>query len=829
MLGERFIDEIDIGDFVALAKKPEPKPKEKVPRTYPAIGGDPSSVTELRLDSIGPVVGIDALNPRNPLTFGEGSLSVVYGSNGSGKSGYTRIISKACGKPHSIDLKPNVYESPPQQQECTFGYSVGTDKRSEVWVANSDPLEDLKAVDVFDTECGRLYLEEDSELSYEPPELALFSSLVDICEQVKAALTAEQAKLASNLPDLPDQHAKTPAGQAYAALLRGITPTKLAELVTWTPENEKTLQEQRERVKVADPIGTAKKKRQQKGQIDELRANLQRGVNALGEKALDAIGRLKDAAAIKRNAAKEGAAALGGAARVEGVGSATWKAMWEAARTYSTADAYPDRDFPHVVDDARCLLCHQDLDEAARERLTGFEEFVKGTLEKEAAAAEGQLSESLKSLPTRPSAEELGTACQAAGLSDEVQAALDAAWAKLEPTLAPLRKGTLPESTPQAGDAIATLLTGLEKLSADAERTAADYEKDAKSSDRKEALQQVADLEGKKWVAEQAKAIRAEVERLKKWAEFDEWKRKTTTTGISRKAGELSQVLVTDAYVERFNCELQTLGANRIRVELVKTDTAYGRTKHGIRLREATDDKVAVSTILSEGERRVVALAAFIADVTGAGKRAPFIFDDPISSLDQTFEEKVIARLVELSEERQVLIFTHRLSFLVMMNDLAGKGLHDVHIRREPAGTGQPGEVPLYGRKPDKALNDLRGRRVTKARKVLEDEGFDDYYPLAKSICSDFRILIERFVEYVLLDEVVLRFRRSVQTMGRIESLAKINSDDCQLIDKMMTKYSCFEHSQSEETPVDVPEPDDLEMDIQNVLAWHEDFKKRAA
>ena len=70
-----------------------------------------------------------------------------------------------------------------------------------------------------------------------------------------------------------------------------------------------------------------------------------------------------------------------------------------------------------------------------------------------------------------------------------------------------------------------------------------------------------------------------------------------------------------------------------------------------------------MTEVLSEGESKIVSIAAFLADVTGKSKKAPFIFDDPISSLDQNFEEAVVQRLIELSHDKQVLIFTHRLSF----------------------------------------------------------------------------------------------------------------------------------------------------------------------
>lgn len=825
LLSKGGLAEADITDLAALAKLPEPKPKAKSVRSFPAIGGSSSSV-DLRLEAIGPVVGIDALDPKKPLEFGSGNLAVVYGANGSGKSGYTRIISKVCGKPHSVDLKANVYEGVPATQQCTIQYSIDGKKQSVDWFGADDPIDDLKAVNVFDTESGRIYLEKDNELSYQPPELSLFAGLVDVSKRVEAALLSEKAKLTSSLPTIPALHSETKAGKWYSSLSKDTAPALIALWTTWADEDQAALDSQRERMKVADPAEAARKKREQKAQIDAIHKALHQGGKALGIQARDAISRLKQDAEEKRKAASEGAKALGDVSKLEGVGSATWKAMWEAARAYSTQAAYPDKNFPQTTDGARCVLCQQDLDAEAQHRLHRFEEFVKGTLETAATEAENLLKESLKLLPTRPSPKDVITSCQAAGLADEIRDAVESAWSELEPHLAPLRKGKLSDQLLPRMEAVSQLLTQLEELSVEAEKAAAELDTDAKNPDRKEALAHVAELEGKKWVTEQAVAVQAEVERMKKLAEFDGWIGKTTTTGISRKAGELSEALITEAYVDRFNNELRRLGANKIRVELAKVGTAYGKPKHGIRLRDPADTKAQVAGVLSEGERRIVALAAFIADVTGHRFSSPLVFDDPISSLDQIFEEKVIARLVALSKERQVLVFTHRLSFLGMMYDLAGSDLHDVHIRREPWGTGQPGDVPLFGKRPDKALNNLKGERVAKARKAYED-GYDSYYPLAKAICSDFRILMERIVETVFLADVIQRHRRAVNTMGKIGSLVKIEKSDCDLIDAMMTKYSCYEHSQSEEAPIDVPGPDDLEDDIQRMIQWHEEFSKR--
>ena len=117
--------------------------------------------------------------------------------------------------------------------------------------------------------------------------------------------------------------------------------------------------------------------------------------------------------------------------------------------------------------------------------------------------------------------------------------------------------------------------------------------------------------------------------------------------------------------------------------------------------------------------------------------------------------------------------------------------------------------------------------RLPKARKVLEESGGADYEIFAKGICTDIRILIERLIENDLLSDIVQRFRREVQTKNKIHKLAKIDTDDCKLLDDYMTKYSKYEHSHPSEAPVPIPDPDEIEKDLKDILSWLEDFKKR--
>ena len=97
----------------------------------------------------------------------------------------------------------------------------------------------------------------------------------------------------------------------------------------------------------------------------------------------------------------------------------------------------------------------------------------------------------------------------------------------------------------------------------------------------------------------------------------------------------------------------------------------------------------------------------------------------------------------------------------------------------------------------------------------------------AQGICTDFRKLLERTVEDDLLNQVVRRHRRSVTTDNRLNPLANITLKDCRFIDNLMTKYSSYEHSQSQEVPISLPEEPELREDLESLKAWRENFKER--
>ena len=822
----------DIGVLAERLKSPEGQ-QVTDHRTFTVIGSDAESTSALRLVEIGEITGIENLNPRSPLAFGEGNLSVIYGHNGSGKSGYTRLLKKICGKPRAIELKANVFQEPPAVRRCRISYRLGQEARQSEWLASAEPISELRQVDIFDTDEAVFYLKEETAVAYVPPAVALFEALANVCDRIKDRLDAERSALVSALPALPQEYVATTAGATYRALSPQMTDTDVEQLTRWSEKDEQAVEALSLRLSTVDPSALVRSKRSHKVQVDELITNLRGAVSAYSEASMLVIRLARGEAQLKRRVATEGAEI--GSARLDGVGSDTWRAMWEAARAYSQL-AYPGRDYPASKDGDRCVLCHQELDAQAKARLGELETFVQGALEREAGAAEARYRELLDALPIALTADQITLRCQAAALDEESLARrLNQYWgqiAKSREALITHESAATALLVEMPEEAVSLLEARSHALSQEAEQ----HERDAQGFDRAQASRDKLALEAHRWMSQQADAIRAEVARLREIAQYEEWKRLADSRGTSRKAGEIAARVITQAFVDRFNRELAALGASRIKVELVKTRTDHGRVLHKLRLHGAHSGVAVPEGVLSEGERRIVGLAAFLANVADQPQPAPFVFDDPISSLDHEFEWHVATRLAALAQTRQVLVFTHRLSLYGAMDDAAKKSGEDwkkKHLVKHcieafSGAAGHPADQAAWNANTTKANNILIDR-LNAAKKAAEAGGAEAYRQLAQGICSEFRKLLERTVEDALLNGIVKRHRRSVTTENLLAPLPLITPEDCRFIDGLMTKYSCYEHSQSAEAPAFLPDESDLRHDLEALQGWRKGFRERAA
>ncbi len=190
--------------------------------------------------------------------------------------------------------------------------------------------------------------------------------------------------------------------------------------------------------------------------------------------------------------------------------------------------------------------------------------------------------------------------------------------------------------------------------------------------------------------------------------------------------------------------------------------------------------------VLSEGEQRGISLADFLTEIQLNPNNVGVIFDDPVTSLDHERRELIAKRLVDLSLKKQVVIFTHDISFLSQLSYFADEtsGLEKIvtTIRRtgDIPGLIKP-DLPWVAQKVKERIGYLRDRLVR--LKKLEKDGQDDEYNFQiKSWYSLLREAWERAVEERLLKrrlEQRLPTRRSTDKTFRETSYHAGNARLC--------------------------------------------------
>jgi len=784
----------------------------------------------VRIDEIREVHGLNAIKSGAHLPFGNSNLAVIYGQNGTGKSGFARLLKQVCGSRSKDEIRSNVFD--PNHTDCRAQFKVSIDGKSVDihWDIPSGPHKALRQAQVFDSKAAQQYMGR-TEACYEPSRMKFVSALIATADAVNAELTREKERLKGALPNLPSSLSFTAEAKWLQALKSTTSASSIDKECSYTEDLDRERIEKEALLAEKDISGRiqaiGKEKTALKG-IEASMSTLQLGSNDAA--ALDLVS-LNGKAANTRKASEEAASAIFGKAELEGVGTATWQQMWEHARAYSAAAAYPESAFPNVSAESRCVLCHQDLDGAAKARLAGFEKFVTDGLETAAKKAEAALNERKRRIPALPSQADWLVHMSTLGFEKaEAESWLSALKARFE---------RIATGTPLDGQHLfdwSKINEAVKTKSATLVSEEASLAALQKDEHRQAMHQRVLTLQAKQWLSQNKPSIVAEKNRLTALASLDKASRSAATNSLTTKKNELAKTELDAGYQARFVEELKLLGGHRIPVSPQSKSGGKGKITFGLNL-VGCHGAHGPEYILSEGETRIAALAAFLADTTGSNQLAPFVFDDPISSLDQDFEEKVVERLVQLSHTRQVIIFTHRLSLVSLVDSVTDKlsknpGMTPVKptltsLRRMDKTAGIVATQSARDAKPANAVKYLIDHTIKHLKKHQENAEVDSYEVLAKSACSDFRIIVEKTVEFILLADVVGRFRRAINTQGKLHKVAKVTSADCSLIDNLMTRYSVFEHAQSDELPSSALDLTVFEADVTTLQKWIAEFSSR--
>uniref|UniRef100_UPI00406D1AB2 hypothetical protein n=1 Tax=Macellibacteroides fermentans TaxID=879969 RepID=UPI00406D1AB2 len=329
----------DVSELSTLCQQ---EAEGKLPKTtcsLPATAFSQTTAGSLRLCSISEVEGVNALAPKKPLEFGKGNITIVYGNNGSGKSGYVRLLKHVCGARETGTLHRNVYKPGSAAQKACISFEQDGAPKTHTWCGQGI-CDDLNSVDIFDTSFGKVFVSSEDEVSYEPPVLSFFSSLILACEKVASALDTEVNRHQSKKPNIPTDKKVTPEGIWYEAISAKTTTQDIDKHCTFSSADETEMQTLQQRLAEQAPAEKAKQLKKQKNHIDTLVQDAQKYLEQLSDENYRRIIAARKKSILKKTAADTAAEKVFFGSELEGVGSDVWKVLWEAARNYSVSTAY---------------------------------------------------------------------------------------------------------------------------------------------------------------------------------------------------------------------------------------------------------------------------------------------------------------------------------------------------------------------------------------------------------------------------------------------------------------------------------------------------------
>lgn len=816
----------DYAELYALLKAAHglPNPLELTPEPLKAahLPTVVQAGAKIVLKAIRDLVHVNRIAPGQKLNFAPSGMTVIYGGNGSGKSGYVRVMKRACrARDQAEKVHPDAHDTAVQNRvpKAIFDIEVNGTSKTLQWTANGDSPDELAAISVFDSHCARAYLTTEQDVAYLPYGLDVVESLANkVLPELTRRLNEEIATI--NVDRQPFQHlvGATEVGRLVHALGEKTSPATVKALGTLSELETAQIKEIDEALAESDPAKKAKEHRLSAGRLKSLSERVCTALSWVSDAAIDKLRKITDDTVAANQAEKKAAEALqSGESLLAGTGEPVWKALFDAARKFSTEVAYPEHAFPHTTVDAKCPLCQQPLNDAD-ERLKRFEKYVQNDVAK-AAAVQRQKLEATKIKIERANlsvdlndslVEELAQLDDAiAAITNSYEKNIEARRIWMLQTLNSYKW----ETAPAFGE---NPCTKLRNLAARQFKSARIFARAVDEVKKKALRDKREELRARQNLSACLDAVLALIERFKLGQSLKGCDQNLKTRPISDKSKEFASGAVTVALKNALDEEFKYLGIGHIRTKL-KDRPDKGKIKHQLLLDLPTANKL--EEILSEGEQRAIALGSFLAELKLSNHACGIVFDDPVSSLDHMRRRKVAKRLATESMQRQVLIFTHDVVFLQQLRDECDKlNVPPLFCRLEANGgfygnvsEGLPWAHKSYGERID---------FLEKAQKRLEKMPWpaDPSEVLAGKIIQQYSFLratIERVVQDFVLNATVQRFRDyiEVKNLKRVVGLKVIEVDE---IDRLYQRcHDLIEaHDPSSAKDEPPPTPDELKQDI---------------
>jgi energy-coupling factor transporter ATP-binding protein EcfA2 len=616
-----------------------------------------------RLIEISEYQNVNALSDGQKITFAP-KLTIIYGENGSGKSGYSRVLNSAFYSRGDKTILPNILkpENERGNPSAKFEFEIASQKSTKLFPTDLTSPE-FKQFACFDSKTVPAHLENSNELYVIPKEMGFFdrlSQLVSLADK-KLKDTISQISKPNEFSNYFD--GESPLKDEIKTINANTDYFKISAIGLDKSNLEKELDvadKQYHEMKATDPKKAIAELKLAASECEVYAESLARALEKSNEGAVSGVRNALEMLKLAEDAVTKSGSESFKTELLKTVGSEKWRQfiVSAAALTQEEGSAL-GRAFPTSGDS--CPLCLQKLEASALALFGRYFEFLGGQAEKDLKAAK----DVLKTLGLTYDVTKLSAISSKQNLSKWLETNQErdkSALAALDESIktffsqAKERISSF-DSTPLTPVAAANSKERLATIKTAIEEAVKAFDEATFSKTLQERGKAVTLLKHKLKFLEKAPDIEKFIKNQKWAADAATAVRTINSRPITDKQKKIFNEYFTKEYQQTFFREAQKLHVN------FKIDVkAEGRSGKSLRKLDVFNHSPA--DVLSEGEQRAIALADFLTEIEVCNLKGGIIFDDPVNSLDHERKYYIASRLVEESKRRQVVVFTHDVSFL---------------------------------------------------------------------------------------------------------------------------------------------------------------------
>jgi recombinational DNA repair ATPase RecF len=801
------------------------------PVTVPKLSDDASSLdvsSGLFLTQLRDLKNVNALVEGQAIDFNP-KLTIVFGENACGKTGYVRVLKKAAAVRTTEAVLPDVSQAQRTKQppSARIAFRLGQEKPHELEWKDQAGLVPFNRIDVFDSRATALHVDGDLNYMYTPGELARFPLVQQGIEGVRVHLEqgVSDRTQTSNpfLLQFDRQSRIYPLIDSLGAATDLAQVKSLSTVSDAEKEEIPTLKAEVEALQTTNPAAQLRLAETVKQHLDALVKSL----STIGRFDVPtyarSLERLQKAERQYEKATQESFAGL----PIPGLLKEEWRRFIQAGEEYlktlDEAAKYPAKG-------EECLYCRQPLSPEAVALLKKYRDYCNNDLRAELDGAGREIEAMRRAFQQGVDFADVErrigeVAGNGTGITAEQLAEIRDFVVKGKSIRDAIEARKPVQWTDQSAQSVRAL-----KYLEDAQTHNKELLKDLteRRDKREEALRErqgkLLDLESRLKLAALMPQIEKAVEQAK-WvdkAKIQQRKFQGLLRSLTDTSKVASEQLLNRDFERHFNEECKTLRAPAVTLQFP------GRQGQVTRKKAVASGEHRPSDVLSEGEQKVIALADFLAEAS-LKPPAPVIFDDPINSLDYKRLAEVVDRIVVLSETRQVIVFTHNIWFTTELLARFEKRPQDCSyydVARDGAKIG----IVSKGTHPrSDTVSNLRGKINALIQSAEKSSGepqaalIERAYALIRSIC-------EVIVEQELFQGVTQRY----QPMVRMTVLPKINFSELEGSVKVInTIYEdCCRYIGSHSQPLETlnvrPTMDTLKADWKKVQEARDAYGKKS-